>query len=267
MKKNKIMRLAGVLLIAVLLTTSIISGTFAKYVTTGSVTDSARVAKFGVQVTAGGELFSKTYVNQAGGNTPGTGVGSETITVESASDKLVAPGTQSSANGLGFSISGTPEVATAVTITAAYVDNEDIFLKAGTYTDVTGAGDKFTLSSNYNPIVWTLTKNGSVVNDCQDVSLTAINSYFSTQATNGALSFNPNKNLASTTDGMGAYKLTWKWAFGDSTNNKADTVLGDLAAKTPEVKGGTNLDQTLEDGTDYNLDIKVKITITVAQVD
>ena len=43
MKKNKMMRLASFLLIAVLLTTSVISGTFAKYVTTDAQWDSARV--------------------------------------------------------------------------------------------------------------------------------------------------------------------------------------------------------------------------------
>lgn len=50
MKKNKIMRIASVLLVAVILTTCAISGTFAKYVTSGSGSDTARVAKFGVTV-------------------------------------------------------------------------------------------------------------------------------------------------------------------------------------------------------------------------
>ncbi len=48
MKKNKMMRLASGLLVAVLLTTCMISGTFAKYTTTVSGTDTARVAKFEV---------------------------------------------------------------------------------------------------------------------------------------------------------------------------------------------------------------------------
>ena len=118
MKRNKMMRLASVLLIAVLLTTSIISGTFAKYVTEDSATDSARVAKFGVVVNAEGNLFGKTYVSAAEGN---TSKDSGTITVESSSDteKVVAPGTE---GGMTFSISGTPEVMTAVTIKAEYVN-------------------------------------------------------------------------------------------------------------------------------------------------
>ena len=68
MKKNKMMRIAGGLLIAVLLTTSIISGTFAKYVTTGSAADEARVARFGVTVTGSGSLFAKNYYSVKSGS-------------------------------------------------------------------------------------------------------------------------------------------------------------------------------------------------------
>ena len=47
MKKNRMMRLAAFLLVCVLLTTSVISGTYAKYVSTTTDSDSARVAKWG----------------------------------------------------------------------------------------------------------------------------------------------------------------------------------------------------------------------------
>ena len=66
MKKNRMMRLAAVLLIAVLLTTSVISGTFAKYTTSASSDDTARVAYWGFQsfnsmdITG---LFDKAYDN------------------------------------------------------------------------------------------------------------------------------------------------------------------------------------------------------------
>ena len=61
MKTNKMMRLASVLLVAVLLSTCAISGTFAKYVTTKEASDSARVAKFGVTITASGKTFAEAY--------------------------------------------------------------------------------------------------------------------------------------------------------------------------------------------------------------
>ena len=48
MKKNKMMRIASVLLVAVLLSTCVISGTFAKYTSTFEGEDTAKVAKWDV---------------------------------------------------------------------------------------------------------------------------------------------------------------------------------------------------------------------------
>ena len=50
MKTNKIMRIASGLLVAVLLSTCVISGTFAKYVSTYDGTDSARVATWAFEI-------------------------------------------------------------------------------------------------------------------------------------------------------------------------------------------------------------------------
>ena len=47
MKKNTMMRIASVLLVAVLLSTCVISGTYAKYTSTVTTSDSARVAYWG----------------------------------------------------------------------------------------------------------------------------------------------------------------------------------------------------------------------------
>ena len=68
MKKNRMMRLASVLLVLTLLSTSVISGTFAKYVTSDQASDTARVAKFGVVVSASGSLFGTDYVQKDDGN-------------------------------------------------------------------------------------------------------------------------------------------------------------------------------------------------------
>lgn len=78
MKTNKIMRIASVLLVAVLLSTCVISGTFAKYVTTADGTDTARVAKWGFAATdITIDMFDGNYTNvQSGDSTnvvaPGT---------------------------------------------------------------------------------------------------------------------------------------------------------------------------------------------------
>ena len=50
MKKNRMMRLASILLVCVLLTTSVISGTFAKYTSSATATDTASVAKWQINV-------------------------------------------------------------------------------------------------------------------------------------------------------------------------------------------------------------------------
>ena len=108
MKKNVMMRLASVLLIAVLISTSAISGTYAKYVTQASGSDTARVAKWGVTAGVTGEAFTKTY------NLDTTVDGSFTLAVESSTeDKLVAPGTTGTFTGVA--LTGTPEVAVNVT--------------------------------------------------------------------------------------------------------------------------------------------------------
>lgn len=137
MKKNKMLRTASVLLILVMLTTSIIGGTFAKYTTTGKVSDTARVAKWGVVINTSGALFSDAYAKKTdtGGNLPtawNANPSADSITVAAGTEKanIVAPGTKSYANGLSFGISGKPEVAVEVSAT---IKAEDIFLKTGTY--------------------------------------------------------------------------------------------------------------------------------------
>ncbi len=73
--------------------------------------DTARVAKFGVVVTADGSLFDTTYKAVGGGNTPGDGAAdtdNTVLTVES-SDNVVAPGTKNT-DGLTFAVTGQPEV-------------------------------------------------------------------------------------------------------------------------------------------------------------
>ena len=149
MKKNKMMRVASALLIAVLLTTSAISGTFAKYVSTGHAEDAARVAKWGIAIKAAGTLFSDAYAagtvdDSTGtpttvGNTPvlydEDKVATLAYTVNSmgsgdTKENVVAPGTRSYSNGLMLGLSGEPEVAVRLT---GRVIAQDIFLEKGSW--------------------------------------------------------------------------------------------------------------------------------------
>ncbi len=130
MKKNRMMRLASGLLVAVLLTTSMIAGTFAKYTTQDSAYDSARVAKWGVEVQAVGNLYGDTYASVDDGNVivkeDATGF---TVQSNNKLDDVVAPGTLND-EGMTFSLKGQPEVAGEV-ITEMKVQN--VFLEKGIY--------------------------------------------------------------------------------------------------------------------------------------
>lgn len=125
MKKNVMMRIAACLLVCVLASTCGISGTFAKYVTDGKGTDTARVAKFGVQVQAFDGMFSETYVTEDANY-----VATITDSVVSG-EKVVAPGTEGTMTDLV--ITGQPEVAVKVTYEATniylanWIDNEGNF--------------------------------------------------------------------------------------------------------------------------------------------
>lgn len=257
MKKNKTMRAAGGLLIATMLTSSIVSGTYAKYVTSDNAEDSARVAKFGVTVTASGSLFDMTYLagegNTPGGTTTETDANTTVLTVES-SDNVVAPGTKNT-DGLTFAVAGTPEVD--VQLTVAVDDTlEEVFLKGGAdveYPDMTtGAdNDEFALTEDYYPVKFTLTQGTTkLVNGGKLSAVEAALEGLSKR-------YDAGTDLSAI---VGTLNLTWEWAY--EGNDKADTLLGDLAAQTTLAPVAT-----LTDGTDYNLKENIKITVTVTQID
>lgn len=240
MKKNKMMRAAGALMVVTLLTTSLVSGTFAKYTTSGSATDSARVAKFGVTVVADGTLFDENYfatTNTPAGTTPDgekDGVEQAILTVESSAsgEKVVAPGTKND-TGLTLALSGKPEVDVQV----AYTVNtaEEIFL------------------DDYYPVKFTLKKGTTEL--VKDGKLSAVK----TELEKLNVRYDANTVL-STTDNI---NLTWKWDFEDSSVtdvNKKDTALGDLAA-------GVTPNPTLPADTDYSTNTSFAVSVSVTQID
>ena len=303
MKKNKMMRIASVLLIAVLLTASVISGTFAKYVTSDNTGDKARVAKFGVVVLGEGNLFGTTYFyadRKVAGNEPndiykGDSKNVTVLTVESSNkDNVVAPGTKNE-KGMTISVTGTPEVDVLVTFDFELV--EEIFLKAkADLPDMTTGNveDVFENEEDYYPVVFYL--GGTLIDnfDLNDELLegfgfhivitgdttwdetglhgeyviggnaAAVAALFNYINNNGeGVYVDANTDLSKA---IGTLTLTWAWDFDDNGNgtyDKQDTLLGDLAA-------GVNLTPAktvLVDGEDYNLDVEVNFTVTVTQVD
>ncbi|MBQ7035660.1 MAG: hypothetical protein IJN34_07990 [Clostridia bacterium] len=253
MKKNKMMRVASALLVAVLLTTSVISGTYAKYTTAEEAGDTARVAKWGVGITTSGTLFAEQYKDA-----PIANASDDSITVQVANhadattDNVVAPGTKNE-DGITFTLTGTPEVDLALTIA---VETKDIVLpKKDGYTDYTDGNkvDTFDLANDYHPVVFTLTNGAG--GTLATGTIEAIKTYLE-GLTRAKIDSNTNLDTYfvgtdGTTKTDGTYKLTWEWAF--EQNNKADTYIGNVIA-------GTVTDATCK------TDISFDITITADQI-
>lgn len=201
MKKNYSMRIASMLLVLVLLTTCVISGTFAKYATSGNGNDSARVAKWGVEI-----AYSSDEI------TAHTGETTQDIRI-SASEELLAPGAHGELGKIV--ITGTPEVALNITYTATVEIKGD-----WTYTPVGGA------ASLYFPL--DIKVNGTPVDlsSCVDIADVADAIKDAIEAEdNGTTVVAPDTTL----DGNYDVEVTWEWAF-DGEDVK-DTALGNNAAK------------------------------------
>lgn len=204
MKKNKLFIIGLVTVFVALLSLTLVSSTFAKYVTTETGTSTARVAKWGVSITSAADTtFAQEYDME-----------DETVTtitnsVESTTN-VVAPGT----NGqfAAVTISGTPEVAVKIE-RKANVTLENWVINT----------DEF-----YCPIVITITEgnNKTEINknseyDTADELKAAIE-----EAINVSLTAEPNTNLSSLSNELASIKITWEWAFGG--NDAKDTALGNL---------------------------------------
>ncbi len=192
MKKNKFMRVAAVLLILCLATTCAISSTFAKYTTSNTGSDSARVAKWGfADETITIDLFDATYDSGA-------------VAAANGSDKVVAPGTTGSATILLYpAATVAPEVAYSFTLA---VDKA-----AGTNDDLMGK------------LVWTLDGTKVGTNGTFAELQSAVAALSNAQVAANSL---PKKGSADLTQ----IEIGWTWAFdGDDAT---DTDLGQGGSAT-----------------------------------
>lgn len=269
MKKNKTLRLASLLLVLVLLTTSIIGGTFAKYVTSAESTDTARVAKWGVKFAVHTSLFAESYKD--------TAVTDNTATVKvSTTDntKLVAPGT----NGTGLLVkneaAAEPEVSYNVTIKLA--DNST--MPKLTYTPSAAGGT----AQTYEPVKFTVWNGTTQLGEALSLSdLTSLfngtNVIYKYDVSTGQYTvdtdldgdFDTNDTAASTT--KPEIKIKWEWAFEANDEakkalyNELDTILGNTAAAA----AGDAAITTYSGGgiSDINTQVSLNWTITATQVD
>lgn len=213
MKKNRMMRLASTLLVAVLITTSTISGTYAKYVTKAEGADTARVAKWGVTATITGDAF-KTEYDKEDPLYDASGLS----VLSSTTDKLVAPGTEGTFGGVA--LTGTPEVGTKVSYETAVVGKEIVDLTGWLLKD----GTTF-----YCPLIFDI--NGTPINGLDYTSEADLETALINAVKKGEGYYAPNTTDFATIDDLnGSY--AWEWPFEVADNNDKDTQLGDIEANS-----------------------------------
>ena len=195
-RKNFAMRIAALLFILTMISTCAFATTFAKYVTSGTSSDTARVAKWGVTITQDASaLFAEKYeIHDTETDFAGA------LTVEAEED-VVAPGTSGTFTSL--EVSGEPEVAVEVSYTATLT--LEGWLVAGV---------------DYCPIVFEI--NGEEVTGATMAELKA-----NVEAAIAALSatYGPNTVLND------YLEVSWSWAF-EGNDDVKDTVLGDAGTAT-----------------------------------
>lgn len=256
-KHSALLRASGILLVLTLGTSCLVGGTFAKYVTRGSGDDSARVAKWGVEVEVTGGGFGTTYGKEdANATTIGPSVqgdGSETIPFtwnsngESKSQKeevsnVLAPGTKGTFGGV--KITGQPEVAVKVETTA------NVVLTGWNVDD----GGEF-----YCPLVFTI--GNKTINGLDYSSRNAGGADSFESAIKKAIEDATTKELEAGTDlnTVGDdITYSWEWPFenakGTAANqdNELDTLLGNNA---------------LGEGVAEIPAVLITVTTTVTQID
>jgi hypothetical protein len=233
MKKNAMLKIAAILMVAVLLTTCAISSTFAKYTTSKtSAAEGARVAKFGVVLTTTLDgLFLEAY--DVDSNTEDNKADQSVVSV---SGNVVAPGTANSIEITG-TVAGTPEVAVALT-TSAVLTLEGWTAKAG---------------GEYCPLVFTV--DGVDYYIGKDASITSVATLITAVqnaiAAAGTTTYAPNTDLSA--QDATNFDIGWRWEFekGSSStvalqNNTDDTFLGDEAAANRAATISLTITQTVD---------------------
>ena len=208
MKKNKLFLLGLFVVFAAVLSLSLVSNTLAKYTTSDSGSDTARVAKWGVTVEViGAENAFGTKYDDA--------IKADGTKVVSTTDVL-APGTNGTLGQIN--IDGQPEVmvnvnvSLTITLTNWVVDHDN---------------NDSTPETFYCPIVFKAVGGATVdgreyVGDADGLK-TAIEALVTKSATNVTVGTDLNPTYDVT--------VTWEWAYNATGNQTdiADTALGNAA--------------------------------------
>lgn len=201
MKKNWTMRVGVALVALTLITSCFVGGTFAKYTTAGTGTDSARVARFGVTVTANGNMFTDEYAN----------ADNSVTVVGRGGAKVVAPGTRG--DMASMTLHGEPEVDVKVTYKATVELSNN-------WEDAEG--------NFYFPL--DIIVNGREVELSGATSKDAVISAVANAINNYSKTYKAGTNLSTSTVGAESLAISWEWDF-EGNDDVKDTFLGDQANK------------------------------------
>lgn len=229
--KTKI-TILGTLMMAVIITSYSVSGTYAKYVSEIDLADEARVAKWEIGLETDAmktlDLFQVSYEYvKNGGNTVVA-----LPNVDTTTDNVVAPGTRGQYT---FALTGTIETNYRINVTA------------------TGSNTVKTIyeGNEYDPIKFYVSEQDNLNIDDVDAAdlltfdelLTSLNALYSGTA---------DKVYAPGEVNVPSYTIYWKWDFaGADTIDKADTTLGEeIAADTTSHKINLSINIKAEQTTD-----------------
>lgn len=251
-KNNKKTAVIVALLLALIALLCFGGYTFSKYVTSGTGNGTANVAKWGYTASVDAtKLFGKEYKLAAAKVSTVDGAGKITVQANTANERnLVAPGT---AGSMTFTVGGQAEVKARLHMSLTPVN--DVVLKIKKTDDAA--------YTEYNPVKWTLKKNGTTV--AENVTFEVIAdkvTHDKTVSVSG--DYEANTVLADTT-----YEISWAWAFEDATGSvldlsidQVDTILGLMAAG---VTGYTPAGYVI-DATNSSTELAFNLTIQVSQL-
>ena len=244
-KNNKKITVIIALLLALIAILSFGGYTLSKYVTSGGSTGKAQVAKWGYTMEIdGSNLFGKNYkfddkASKVTKDTTG-------LTVKASGDyNVIAPGTTGS---MTFTIGGQAEVKALIAM--GITPEKDITLKLKK-----ADGQEIV----YNPVKWTLKKNGKVITGLENKTLIDVAGAFHDMTSNPVSSVKkPGEVLEETT-----YELIWAWAFEGTdtftgiTADELDTILGRCANDTSYASYGDWTIEKVCTKVEFKLDMQV----------
>lgn len=216
-KNNRKTTVIIALLLALIAILSFGGYTLSKFVTSGGSTGKAQVAKWGYKMEIdGSKLFGKNY--KYDGVASKVTKNADGLTVKASGDyNVIAPGTTGS---MTFTIGGQAEVKALIAMGIEPIKDVTLKLQKSDGEEIV-----------YNPVKWTLKKNGDELPGMINTTLHGVAGAFHDMIYNSASSVkNPGDVLATTT-----YELVWEWAYeGDPefpniTNDELDTILGRCA--------------------------------------